>query len=691
MMTPISKRPIRAALPMLSVFLAAVGATAAETPAQRDRKPLFTPEEVRAYVPKGPSLRYRYFCSAYQNVFGPLDSYLSKADPVEYAEFHVKLHADAALILAVPHEGYCVYPSEIGPVYPSCVNRDFLGLTIRELHKRDIAAFAYVTLGWNARYAREHPEFDDGGTLCFCSPYMDLIIAYSQEILRKYPVDGLRWDILGQSGRCRCDGCKKLYRNMFGEELPKDWNAVGWKRRELFKQEKVAQAVRRLHEACKAVKPSVEIWHNQLNIDSDNPLSAMKYVDMAYIEWADPWGLLFHNSATPKNGFIVGKLENLGFRTMRLCLALGGHGYTYIMARHDTALPPVSEEEADQWRRQRGWTGGTARENARSRAETIDKLAPFYEMLSKAQPYYEGGRPVYHGVGVVFCDATRYKYPNFSRGRYRELLKALGNAYLKQSLALEYLSSYMLPEGDLSRYRVLVLPETSGLKPKELDALRTYVRAGGKLLIVGDALRHDEQGEPMRDFALAEEMGIRFSEIDVDFDAGGRLSGRNENAAEIRVAKGSPVRPPLAISIKQAVTTTPTAGTTLIEMRRGGKSCPLLHVNALGRGQLYYLASSDSPGLLQETIDSLAGARPVAVAPADKQVILTRQEKRNRWILHFMDAGNCTVDINRDFAAPTKIIGQYPAEGWAAKLEKTDAGTRITVGGDAGNRLLVLQ
>jgi hypothetical protein len=81
----------------------------------------------------------------------------------------------------------------------------------------------------------------------------------------------------------------------------------------------------------------------------------------------------------------------------------------------------------------------------------------------------------------------------------------------------------------------------------------------------------------------------------------------------------------------------------------------------------------------------------VTVAPTDKQVVLTRQEKRNRWILHFLDAGDCTVEINRDFAAPAKIAGQYPAQRWTSKLEKTDAGTRITVGGDAGNRLLVLQ
>jgi len=102
-----NEKSLAGSLAMLFAFFAAIGATAPETPAELDRKALFTPEEVRAYVPKGPSLHYRLFCSAYQLVHaGPVDSYLTKADPVEYAEFHVKLHADAALILAVPTEGY---------------------------------------------------------------------------------------------------------------------------------------------------------------------------------------------------------------------------------------------------------------------------------------------------------------------------------------------------------------------------------------------------------------------------------------------------------------------------------------------------------------------------------------------------------------------------------------------------------
>ena len=81
----------------------------------------------------------------------------------------------------------------------------------------------------------------------------------------------------------------------------------------------------------------------------------------------------------------------------------------------------------------------------------------------------------------------------------------------------------------------------------------------------------------------------------------------------------------------------------------------------------------------------------VTVVPADKQAILTRQEKEKRWILHLLRDGDYAVDIRKDFALSTRIIRQYPAEGWKAEAEKTGAGLRISVRGAAKDRLLVLQ
>ena len=131
--------------------------------------PIFTEEEVAAYKPKGPSVCYRYLCPDYNMVGGKPNEYFTKIDPVEYAAFCQKLNLDAALILFVPTEGYCAYPSKVGTPFPS-LQKDWIAQAIAELHKRGISAFAYVTLGWNYKYAAEHPGCMSGDTICFNSP-----------------------------------------------------------------------------------------------------------------------------------------------------------------------------------------------------------------------------------------------------------------------------------------------------------------------------------------------------------------------------------------------------------------------------------------------------------------------------------------------------------------------------------------
>lgn len=95
--------------------------------------------------------------------------------------------------------------------------------------------------------------------------------------------------------------------------------------------------------------------------------------------------------------------------------------------------------------------------------------------------------------------------------------------------------------------------------------------------------------------------------------------------------------------------------------------------------------------MLRRVIDAMARAVPVWPQPADKQVILTRQEKQNRWVLHLLGNGDYSVQIDKHCATPTKIVGQYPAEGWSWRAEENARGLRIVVSGEASDRLLVLQ
>ncbi|MEI6785643.1 MAG: hypothetical protein WCQ21_32550 [Verrucomicrobiota bacterium] len=399
----------------------------------------------------------------------------------------------------------------------------------------------------------------------------------------------------------------------------------------------LVRIVQRISEASKRIKPSVEIWENQLNIHHHSPLEALRYVDAAYMEYGEPFGLLFHTSWMKSKPVIVGKLENLPPEQMRLCMALGARGYTYIKSFHTTALPPVTEADALAFRQRMGWTSGGARQNARSREEIRNLLGKFYRMVEHIQPYLEGACPVYHAAGIVYCEATRYRFKGFDRAPYsKKVLQPLADAYLARSVPLEFLDGSQLTKGDLHRYKCLVLPETSGLTPGEVAGLKEYVRRGGQLLLSGGALCYDDKGLPLQDFALAKEMGVSL------------LS----------------------------------------------RPLPKRHEQEYGNGKIVYLASPYDTGDLVKELDTMVPECPLTTGgagPVTNQAILTWQKSRKRWILHLISDGDYTADIRKDFASAARIAGKYPADGWEAALELTETGVRVKVRGNAKDRLLVLE
>jgi hypothetical protein len=291
------------------------------------------------------------------------------------------------------------------------------------------------------------------------------------------------------------------------------------------------------------------------------------------------------------------------------------------------------------------------------------------------QPYLEGARTL-SPIGIVFSETTRFRYKGYDRKPYMDVCQKLAEPYLKRSLPLDFINVLDLATRDLSRHRLLVLPMTSGLTAEQLDALRAYVRDGGTLLAVGDALRHDPRGMSRKDFALADLMGVRFE----------RIVPQAEGVAG--PANGLPVAP---ARLKNVVIARPVGGEPLLHLRSDGQEWPLLCINHVGKGRAAYLATAGAPELTVQVIDWLAGPMPIAVSPADKQVILAQQPRQGRWVLHLLSDGDYTVSIGRQMAMPTRIVDRYPGGGWSAEVKLDPSGARIEVRGKAKNRLLVLQ
>lgn len=635
---------------------------------------------VADYRPKGPTHCFRQFNIDWSWIgrgVTQLPEFLSQADPVKLAEFCREMSIDGTVVMAVPHHGYCTFDTRVGTRFPG-MRGDWFGRTIEELHRRRIAAFGYITLNWNWKYMRTHLGQDfiearakaDGsldGMICLNAPgYVDLVEAYTREVLTRYPVDGLRYDILFTRKGCTCAGCKALYRATYGEELV-SWNGLPERRQHDFYMATTERAVLRLTRVGHAIKPAVEMWQNCIQSYAPNNMNLGRTQDIAYNEFGDPFRLLLLRGVMNKDAAINGLMNRTPFSAtaqidhvlFRQCLALGGRCYSYFGHKQTDYRTLLPGAEPMAWHR--------------------SQLAPFYRMVAQIEPHLVDARPV-SSIGVVFSEATRYRRPDYNREFYSTAMERLTQAYLARSLPLEFVNCLDLcdPRKQLARFKVLVLPLSSGLSADQLEALRRYVRGGGCLVIGGDALRHNAEGRELADFALAAEMGVHFQAVGQGarerWSTSGRLAGQPIDAQGTSLVRVRSVE-----------------GETLLTAGQGGRSWPLVHVRGLGQGRIAYLASVDCTELAARTIDWLAGPPPVIVEPAEKRVLLTRQDRVGRWVLHLLDEGTYAVQINRPWATPTKTAAQYPAAGWSYQVEHTAAGLRIAVEGQAGDRLLVLE
>ncbi len=591
---------------------------------------------VADYRPKGPTHCYRQFNVDWSWVAmrpEEISRFLSKADPAALAEFLHESRVDGTVVMAVPHHGYCTHDTRVGEKFPG-MKGDWFGRVIAELHRRRIAAFGYVTLNWNWKFIREnlgrefiHGEPDADGvcgwrcSICLNAPgYLELVEAYTREVLEGYPVDGMRWDILKTPEGCRCEGCRARYLEAYGEPLV-DWETVPPERRREFWLATKERVVHRLRALCKRIKPSVEIWQNHIQSYHPINLDLSREMDIAYNEYGDLFRLLLIRGVSGRPAAIHGLMNKaptnppvpLDRAEWRACLALGGRCYSYYGHLHTDPETLLPGGPMPAWHR--------------------EQLAPFYAMVATIEPWLADAAPVTH-VGIVFSERTRFRFPGYERDPYIQAMEPIVNEYLRRSLPIEFVNALDLPDRsrDLSRFKLLILPRTSGLAAAELDALRQYVRDGGALLALGDALRHDASGAALPGFALAAELGV------------------------------APDAPP------------PEA----------------LVVAPCGAGRMAALGPLDPPRVF-EAIDRLSGPPPIRVIPAEKRVVLTRQAKWNRWVLHFLDDGDCAVEIRSDAAAPKGISARYPAAGWTCALDATPDGVRISATGTAGDRLAVLE
>lgn len=152
-------------------------------------------------------------------------------NPQEFTDTLEMGNVNSVTLFARCHHGWCYYPSKVGKPHPHLVKPDLLGEMIRACRAKDIAVPIYLSVQWDERMAREHPEWrvmsaDNTAshwpgqepstmnqltatwhTLCLENKeYTDYLIELGLELIELYDAEGFFLDILS-SHECVCPKC----------------------------------------------------------------------------------------------------------------------------------------------------------------------------------------------------------------------------------------------------------------------------------------------------------------------------------------------------------------------------------------------------------------------------------------------------------------------------------------------------
>ncbi len=531
-------------------------------------------------------------------------------------------------------------------------------------------------------------KFGHGGMLCPLGPYGDFFIDVLAEMLTKFPdIDAFSFDGLHHAGYCYCQHCRANYRKETGKEIPNpDMNDSAFRRYQHWADRRLEDLIRRMQIRLKSIKPEV-----------------------ALVTWSTNAGRFGHFLSIPRN---MPARMNLLFdapdqefwldetnRGLSILPALGC-AYAWAITNHRVAFSepyilshgnpygrdsfPTHEIER---RMMLALTHGCMPSIAVAQPQRLQQ--PLYDIMDEVQkrkPWVVGRKPE-KWAALLLSDNSRNFYGR-SAGHVEERYMApvLGafRTMVEEHLPVTVINDWNLCDQDLADYKVLILPNGAALDQNQTKAIERFVANGGGLVASLETSLFDEFGDPRKNFALADLLGVDYlglakeaapsTDIDVNFakGVGPDYWEKRKNILDFRVPPESPLNKGKVADLIGLEQVTFKGPALRVKAREGTKVIgtfapkdvpftsffPAITERTHGKGKAIYLAGGlDSAyylypypyqrAVLSQLVQAAAsGPSPVTVkAPMCVHTNLTRQTtaKGDRLVLHLFNDLNTTA------------------------------------------------
>ena len=451
------------------------------------------------------------------------ESFLSQFDAREYVEMLTLAQVQSAVVYAESHVGHHHYPTATGHAHRGLRGRDVVSEVLDLCHQNGIHVVVYYSVIFDGWAYRQNPDWrikrSDGtgvaehsryGVCCPNSPYRDYVVAHVEEICNRFDFEGIRFDMTFWPTVCYCRHCQRRYAHEVGGELPEviNWEDPRWVGFQRKREEWLTEFATLATETVKSIRPDVSVEHQA----ATSAGSWIRGVTWGMARQSDFLQGDFYGDAL-QGSFVRKLLRNLSEN-----LPVGFETSSCVHVRNHTAIKSAELLEAKAH-------AALADAAAFVFIDGIDPLGTLNpavyrrmgEVFSKTKQYepYLGGRPC-EDVAVYLsteskCDVADngkdVDDPTLSTSApHVDAAVAVCRALLDHHIPYGVITKKNLAE--LSRHRVLVLPNVLMIDEEEVQAFREYVRSGGALYASRYTSLLTKDGIRKVDFLLSDVFGV---------------------------------------------------------------------------------------------------------------------------------------------------------------------------------------
>ncbi len=389
-------------------------------------------------------------------------------------------HVNSITVFSKCHHGWSYHPTAANEMHPE-LNFDLLGAQLEACKEIDVNAPVYISAGFDEKEfvkrpewrwhpspdAKEQEEYEKEvhfHVLCFNTGYLDFLCGQIEEVMQKYNPCGIFLDIIAPR-ICYCEKCvadrKALGMN---EESEEDLNK--------FAMAVLNNYFEKTNAAVRKYSNTATIFHNSGHIPKGDYdfIDANTHLELESLPTGG-WGY----DHFPLSAAYVRTLKNKDYLGMTGKFhhswgEFGGFKHPNALI-YETALSVANGAGCS--------IGDQMHPLGEMNMSTYGLIGKAYSLIEEKEPWLDGAVNV-ADIAVLSAEAvTGNRDVKADTGANRMLLEN------------NYLYNFVDCTSDFSAYKMLILPDVSGIPDEVIEKIKDYVNNGGKVIASGEALVKD--------------------------------------------------------------------------------------------------------------------------------------------------------------------------------------------------------